>query len=76
MPSTRQYFTVRIRVSKIEFEKFKEAKEKGISQKMIIQAICKQSSDLEIVVFNKQKNQSVVLPKAFLCKKSKYVKIH
>lgn len=74
MAENQKYYTVRIRVDKLEFEKFEEAKGLGITQKMILQAICKKSSDLEVVVFNKQKDKSIVLPKSFLCKKSKYAK--
>jgi len=75
MTPNQEYYTIRLRVQRSEFEVFEKAKELGITQKMIIQAICKQSSDLEITVFDKQKEKSMVLPKGFLCKKSKYVKV-
>lgn len=64
-----QYYSVRFRVNKFEFDKFKEAKKLGITHKMIIQALLANSSDEQVTVYDKKKKKSITLPKGFLCKK-------
>jgi len=69
MEETKRYYTLQVRINKFQFSKFEEAKKIGITQKMILQAICSQSSGVEITVFDKKKRKSITLPKGFLCKK-------
>ena len=69
MEDDKKYYTIQMRITRFQFSKFDEGKKKGITGKMIIQALCQQSSEMEITVFDKKKKQSITLPKGFLCKK-------
>lgn len=69
MEEEKKYYTLQIRINQFQFSKFEEAKGIGITGKMIVQALCEQSSGVEITVFDKKKRKSITLPKGFLCKK-------
>ncbi len=69
MADNQKYHTIRLRVNGFQFSKFEEARKMGITQKMIVQALCQPSAEIQIIVFDKKKKQSIELPKGFLCNK-------
>jgi len=65
----KKYYTIKMRVSLSQYRIFSQAKELGITQKMIIQTMCQQSCNTNVIVFNKKKSKSISLPTGFMCKK-------
>lgn len=62
-----KYFTIRLRASKYEFKKFKEAKDIGFTQREVVEKLI-QCNGVEFTIFDKQTSSSVTFPKNFLLK--------
>jgi len=65
------YRTVRLRVSEYEFKKFEQAQKIGYTQRAVIEQLLQTCCGSEIIIFDKEKLESVIFPKNFLQKDKK-----
>lgn len=60
------YRTIRLRVSEYEFKRFEQAQNIGLTQREVIEQLLQTCCCTEITIFDKEKKQSITLPKNFL----------